>query len=173
MNIVLTGYRGSGKSTVGRRLAERLGMSFVDTDNLIEQREGRSIRQVVESRGWSHFRHIEKDIIREISRHENLVIASGGGAVLDPENVTALKENGLIIWLQAEEKALSERVNGDSRSPNQRPPLSGGKTPEEFEAMLLSRARIYRETSQIQIDTTDLDIETIVKRVVAALEPKI
>ena len=92
MNLVLIGYRGSGKSTVGRRLAASLKMTFVDTDDLIEEREGISITDIVKSHGWGHFRKLENHVIEEISKKDLLVIAPGGGAVLDTDNVKALKK---------------------------------------------------------------------------------
>ncbi len=99
MNIVLIGYRGAGKSAVGEKLAARLGKEFVDADDLLEKREGRRIREIVESQGWQYFRALEKEILSEVAARDNLVIAPGGGAVLDMANVKALQKNGLIIWL--------------------------------------------------------------------------
>jgi shikimate kinase len=170
MNVVLIGFRGSGKSTVGKRLAGRLRMSFMDTDEMIEQREGRSIREMVESRGWAHFRSIEKEIVRGISEGDGLVIASGGGAVVDPENVSAFKRNGFIVWLQADQEVLLNRVNLDTETLNRRPALTAGETAQEIEALIASRARSYSDASDIQVDTTSLDLETVVKRIMELLD---
>ncbi len=112
MNIILIGYRGSGKSTVGRSLASRMRRRFVDTDDLIESKEGQ-ISDIVKSRGWDHFRAIEKRIVGEISQEDNLVIALGGGAVLDPDNIVNLERNGFIIWLKADRDVLRKRMDED------------------------------------------------------------
>ena len=87
MNLVLIGYRGSGKSAVGRRLAACLKLTFVDTDDLIEERYGAPISAIVKSHGWGHFRKLENNVIEEISKKDHLIIAPGGGAVLDTANV--------------------------------------------------------------------------------------
>jgi len=132
MNIVLIGYRGSGKSAVGRRLADRLQMKFVDTDLLIEGRHGVLISDIVESYGWDRFRAMEKQIIEEISSHDHLVIASGGGAVLEAENVKALGRKGLIIWLKANGEAIRKRIVQDHRTISMRPSLTGKGVIEEL-----------------------------------------
>src|SRR4030065_2092809 len=134
MNIILIGYRGSGKSTVGRSLAYRMRRRFVDTDGLIESKEGQ-ISDIVKSHGWDYFRAMEKKVIEEISKEDNLVIALGGGAVLDPDNIVNLERNGFIIWLKADQDVLRKRMNGDSRTFASRPTLTGKGTVEELEEM--------------------------------------
>ena len=124
MNIVFIGYRGSGKSTVGRRLAARMRRRFVDTDDLIESKEGQ-IRDIVKSHGWDYFRAVEKRIIEEISKEDKLVIALGGGAVLDIDNVRVLKKNGFIIWLKADQQTLLKRIDEDPETNTRRPTLTG------------------------------------------------
>ena len=113
MNIVLIGYRCAGKSAVGSRLAARLKMKFVDTDHLIEERHGVLISDIVESYGWDYFRDMEKQIVEEISNQDHLVIAPGGGAVLEAENVKVLRSNGLMIWLKADGEAIRNRMEQD------------------------------------------------------------
>ena len=100
MNLVLIGYRAAGKTTVGRRLSASLGRVFVDTDDLIEERQGTQIGEIVRFHGWDYFRAIEKKIVSNVSNHDNLVIAAGGGAVLENENVKALKEMVLSFGLE-------------------------------------------------------------------------
>src|SRR5690242_7056476 len=98
MNIVLNGFRGSGKSTVGRRLAGKLWLDFVDTDAVIAERAGKTIREIFEAEGEEGFRQREAPVIAETAARENLVIAAGGGAVLRQENVEALKRHGKMVW---------------------------------------------------------------------------
>lgn len=169
MNIILIGYRGSGKSTVGSRLASRTGRRFVDTDDLIESKEGQ-IREMVESRGWDYFRTIEKKMIEEISKEDNLVIALGGGAVLDPDNVVNLSKNGLILWLKTDREVLQKRINQDPRTFASRPTLTGKGTIEELEEIMVFRDPYYEKAAKIQVDTSSMNVEAIVENILAVLK---
>jgi shikimate kinase len=169
MNIVLIGYRGSGKGEVGRRLSARLGMKFVDTDDLIEKRQGTSISEIVQTYGWDYFRTLEKETISSISDYDQQVIAAGGGAVLDPDNVAALKKRGLIIWLKADPETLLMRMRKDPHTITRRPSLSGKGRLEEIKEVLTFRNAIYEEASAAQIDTSDLDVETVVERILTII----
>jgi shikimate kinase len=173
MNIVLIGYRGAGKTTVGRRLADRLKMTFVDTDDLIEERQGVPISDIVKSRGWSHFRELEKSVIEEVSKREHLVIAPGGGAVLDTDNVRALRRNGFIIWLKADELTLLKRMAQDPETNARRPTLTGKGTQEEIEEVVSVREPFYEKASDIQIDTSMLDVNAVVERVLTIFDEQV
>ncbi len=172
MNIVLIGYRGAGKSTVGRKLAIHLGKKFVDTDELIEKKMGVPISDIVKSKGWGCFRAMEKKIIEEASREDDWVIAPGGGAVLDDENVAALKKNGLVIWLNADREILYRRIGQDPQTPASRPTLTGKGTLEEFEEVLASREPLYRKAADVEIDTSTLKVDQVSAKVLWALREK-
>jgi shikimate kinase len=171
MNIVLIGYRGSGKTTVGSRLAARLQMKFVDTDDLIESKEGH-ISDIVKSKGWDYFRRLEKSVIEEISKGSNLIIAPGGGAVLDTDNVNALKRDGLVIWLKADQQTLLKRIQKDQGSSTRRPTLTGKGTLEEIEETISERGPFYEKASEIQIDTSALDVEAVVEDILTVFKGK-
>jgi shikimate kinase len=171
MNIILIGYRGSGKSTVGSRLAARLQMKFVDTDDLIESKEGH-ISDIVKSKGWDHFRRLEKSVIEEISKGNNLIIAPGGGTVLDADNVKALKRSGFIIWLKADQQILLKRIQKDQVSSTRRPTLTGKGILEEIEETISEREPFYEKASEIQIDTSALDVEAVVEDILTILKRK-
>ncbi|HUL21771.1 MAG TPA: shikimate kinase [Thermodesulfobacteriota bacterium] len=173
MNLVLIGYRGSGKSTVGRKLASRLKMKFVDIDDLIEDHQGVPISDIVKSHGWGHFRKLERSAIEEISKEDRLIIAPGGGAVLDSDNVDALRENGLILWLKADRQTLLKRLNQDPGTKTRRPTLTGKGTPEELKEVMSLREPIYERVSEIQIDTSTLDVETVVENVLTVVKDKL
>ena len=171
MNIILIGYRGSGKSAVGHRLAFRMERRFVDTDDLIESKEGQ-ISDIVKSHGWDYFRALEKRMIEEISKEDNLVIAPGGGSILDTDNVRALKKNGFMIWLKADQQVLLKRMNHDPGTNTGRPTLTGKGTLEELEEVISAREPFYEKASQIQIDTSMLAVEAVVEEILAVLQEK-
>jgi len=172
MNIVLIGYRGAGKSTVGSRLASRMGKEFVDTDDLVEERQRASIRDIVESYGWDHFRAAEKRVIEEVSHSDDFIIAPGGGAVLDPENVASLKKNGLIIWLKADREILCRRIDRDSRTVASRPTLTGKGAMEEFGEVMAVRNPFYERAADAEIDTAGLEVEEVVEAVLSVIQEK-
>ncbi len=169
MNIILIGCRGSGKSRVGRRLASQIERKFVDTDDLIESKEGK-ISDIVKSHGWDYFRAIEKRIIEEISREDNLVIALGGGAVLEVDNVDNLKRNGLTIWLKADPEVLRKRMEEDQRTSVSRPTLTGKGTIEELEEMMAYRDPFYEKAAKIQLDTSSLDVGAVVEKIMTMVK---
>lgn len=161
-NIILIGYRGSGKTSVGRELAGRLKRPFHDTDVLVEAREGRTIRAMVDHEGWAFFREREKAAIFSLSALGRCIVATGGGAVLDPENARVLKSIGWIVLLTAEEEALVRRMRTDPASREQRPSFSGKDSTEpseqdmlrETKEILTQRMPIYRHLADLVIDTT-------------------
>jgi len=170
MNIILIGYRGSGKSTVGRRLADRLKMKFVDTDDLIEERYGAPISAIVKSHGWGHFRKLENNVIEGISKKDHLIIAPGGGAVLNTDNVKALRRNGTLVWLKADRQTLLRRMNQDPGTNTRRPTLTGKGASQELKEIMSLREPIYEQVSEIQIDTSTIDVETVVENILVVLK---
>ena len=146
-----------------------MGRRFVDTDDLIESKEGQ-IREIVTSRGWDYFRTIEKKMIEEISKEDNLVIALGGGAVLDPDNVVNLSKNGLILWLKTDREVLQKRINHDPRTFASRPTLTGKGTIEELEEIMVFRDPYYEKAAKIQVDTSSMNVEAIVGNILAVLK---
>ena len=171
MNIILIGYRGSGKSTVGERLASRMQRRFVDTDDLIESKEGQ-ISDIVKSHGWNYFRAMERRTIEEISKEDNLIIALGGGAVLASDNVANVERNGLIIWLKADREVLRKRMNQDPRTLASRPTLTGKGTIEELEEIMDFRNPFYEKAAAVQLDTSALNVEWVVENILVAFKEK-
>ncbi len=162
MNVVLIGYRGSGKSTVGRLLADRLWQDFVDTDVLVQRQAGQTIREIFRDHGEAHFRALESAVIQDIAQKDNLIIAAGGGAVLAAENVTALKKNGRMIWLQATPEALWERMNMDPATADARPNLTAAGGLEEVKTLLAGREETYRAVADAALDVTRLEPQRVV-----------
>lgn len=173
MNIVLIGFRGTGKSTVGKLLASRLKRDFVDTDVYIEKNTGRTIKEVFAQEGEEGFRKIESDNIEVISKMENMVIAAGGGVVLKSENIRNLKSNGYLILLEATPEVIYERINQDEKTAQQRPALTNKKPYEEIKHLITKRLKLYENAVDYRIDTSYITCEEIVEKIVTALESKI
>lgn len=163
MNIVLIGYRGTGKSAVGCILAERLQMSCIGMDAAIVERAGMPIPEIVERYGWPRFRDLESQEARELAGRDNLVIDTGGGIIERPENIEVLQRNALLIWLKASVATIVARIEGGT----ERPALTAGKSfTEEVAEVLERRTPLYRAAAQHAIDTDDLTPEQIVERII-------
>lgn len=158
MSIALIGARGSGKSTIGRKLADRLWQSFVDVDEQIVRRAGKNIRDIFEQDGEERFRQLETEVVREAALLPDHVIALGGGTLMREENRIALKEPGhKLIYLRCDPKELARRIKSDPTSGATRPNLTqfGGGI-EEIEFLLALREAIYRECMHAELDVTKL-----------------
>src|SRR3954451_18248173 len=115
MSIVLIGYRGSGKTTIGQKLADRLWQDLVDTDKLIVKKSGKSIKEIFEQEGEGRFRDLESEVVREVVKLQDVVISMGGGAVLREENRQAIKDSGhKVIYLKCEPAELHKRIEADA-----------------------------------------------------------
>ena len=169
MNIILIGYRGSGKTSVGRKLARLLGRPFFDSDRMVFAKTGRTVREIVEAGGWPAFREAEKAVIAELSALDQAVISLGGGAVMDPENVTALGERGKFVWLRADARTLAGRIRNDESGAGQRPSLTGAGTMEEVERVLAERLPVYRAVADLAVDTAGKYPEAIAAEIAGAL----
>jgi shikimate kinase len=166
MNIVLIGYRGAGKSTVGRLLASRLGRVLVSTDAEIVKRAQRPIPQIIAQEGWEYFRNLESDICRELADRDQLVIDTGGGAILRSENIEALKKNGTVFWLTASFETIVKRIGSD----NQRPSLTGIKSfLDEIQDVLRERKPKYQAAADHVIATDHRSINQLVETVLTLM----
>lgn len=166
-NWYLIGYRGCGKSTVGRGLAQRLALSAVDTDDLIESASGLSIRDIFAAEGESGFRDREAAVIAEVAaRMVPMVVSLGGGAVLRPANRDLLATTGQCIWLQASAEQLYRRICGDVASSDRRPQLSDRGGFEEVAELLAAREPLYRELAGKIVQTGDKTPDEVVAEIV-------
>jgi shikimate kinase len=163
MNIVLIGYRGTGKSVVGKLVAEALRMQCISMDGRIVERAGMSIPDIVENQGWSAFRDMESEIARELAKADNIIIDSGGGVIERPENIDALGVNSRIVWLKASVGVIVSRIQGDT----ERPSLTGGKSfTEEVAEVLARRTPKYKNAAHYEIDTDHLTPEQVADRII-------
>ncbi len=163
MNIVLIGYRGVGKSTIGRKLAGRMGMDFVDTDELIVQRAGKTIRDIFDQGGEPLFRDLESAVIDDLAEYDNTVIAAGGGVVLRKANIEKLQANGRIVWLQAPAQVLWDRISADPVTSASRPNLTTSGGLEEIQRLLQIRAPLYASAADIALDVADMHPDQVVR----------
>jgi shikimate dehydrogenase len=165
MNVILIGMRGSGKTTAGRILAQKLAREFVETDELITQKAGISIPDIVEKHGWEKFRDIEEEVTGELAERDNTINAAGGGVVTREKNIQELKKNGIVVWLAASLDSLLERVGEDK----ERPLLVGRTRREDMEITLKEREPLYRKAADLVIDTENKTAEETAEDIIKAL----
>ncbi len=167
MNIVLIGYRGTGKTAVGRIVAGRLGKRYVGMDAEIVRRAGVPIPQIVEQRGWPGFRDLESEVAADLAGQDDLVIDTGGGVIERPENVEALRRNAELFWLRASVGTIVARIRDDT----QRPALVEGRTfTDEVAEVLARREPLYSAAARHEIDTDDLTPGQVADRILDLCE---
>ena len=151
--VFLIGYRGTGKSTVARALAERLGFDCLDTDEFVEQRAGKSIAEIFADQGEAAFRDLETQVVREVSAAQRTVVALGGGAVLREENRKAIMAAGPVVWLTASVDSILMRLAADDTTAGRRPNLTAAGGRAEIESLLSQRTPVYRDCATLIVDT--------------------
>ena len=156
-----------GKSAVGRNLAKRLGLRFVDLDRVIEKSAGMKVREIFAQKGEAHFRQLEKETLARVLAKYGQVIATGGGVVLDDDNLALLREQTLLIGLSAPSEAILQRV-GDSAT---RPLLEGSDRRERIEELLKSRLARYAQ-AHVTLDTGDLTLNQVIDKIVEISQTK-
>jgi len=168
MNIVLIGFRGAGKTAVGKALAKKLSMRFVSTDELVERRARKSIASIVAGGGWAEFRRIERLAVKKICGLDGYVIDTGGGAILDPAGARDLKRCGKVIWLKTDVKTAAKRIRKDALS--RRPSLTGKPLLLEIRQVTKERKRKYAAAADFSIDTSKMSVDQIVERIIKRLK---
>jgi len=167
--IILTGFRATGKSLVGRMLADQLGLDFCDTDTLLCKRYGLSVREFVDRFGWPAFRQREERLLVSLRRRFSVVIATGGGAILHEQAWRSLRKKSIIFWLRADCATIEQRLSLDENSCHLRPSLTGEDLPEEIREQLALRSPLYRRGSDIVIDTDGRPPAELVREMIGAL----
>ncbi|MBI4739272.1 shikimate kinase [Candidatus Woesearchaeota archaeon] len=169
MNIVLVGFRGTGKTTVGKALAKKIGMGFVDADDFIERRYGFMITELFERKGESLFRMMESDVISELSKMNSYVIAAGGGAILKYKNIKNLKRHGVMILLEADCDAVYKRIRKDDKTATRRPRLTNHDLYDEIKELMDFRAPYYHRAADFTVNTTSKPVDSVVEEIVRIL----
>lgn len=153
MIITLIGYRGTGKTTLARPLAERLGWTAIDADVELERRAGRTIREIFATDGEPEFRRLERETLVDLLKRDRLIIAAGGGAILNPQTRADFRAAGPVIWLKASTDTIEQRLFGDATTRERRPNLTASGGRAEIEQLLAIREPLYRECAQLILDT--------------------
>lgn len=161
-NIILTGFMGSGKSTIAKVLSKTIAIPLVDTDDLIVKEEGISINEIFEKYGEGHFRNLETDMAKKCSKLNKHIISTGGGIVLKKENTDYLKENGIIFFLEASPETVYNRI----KHKTDRPLLKVENPIEKIKELLEKRKEAYNSTYDYKIITDDKDIKEIVDEII-------
>ncbi|WZL73137.1 chorismate mutase [Clostridiaceae bacterium 35-E11] len=164
-NIVLIGFMGSGKSTIGRILSQQLAIELLDTDQLIEKKINMTIKDIFEKHGEGYFRQVERNMIKALGQEEHKIIACGGGVVLNKENIRDLKNKGKIILLEASAETIYHRLQEDTT----RPLLEGHMTKSHITSMLQDRNLYYQEAADIVIHTDGKDTKEIGEEIIFKL----
>jgi shikimate kinase len=168
--LYLIGYRGTGKTTVGQVLAERVGWTFLDADVVLEATAGKSIKEIFAAEGEVGFRDREAQNLRELSVRSQSIVATGGGIILREENRRVLKETGFVAWLTAPVDEIAARMAADPSTGDRRPNLTVGGTIEIAE-LLKQRESLYRDCADLEIDTNGRSPEFVVERILMQWNP--
>ena len=170
MNLVLIGYRCTGKTTIGKILAARLGRPLVDTDTLIQERAGRSIKEIVAAGGWPEFRRLERHVIADVAAGQEQVVSAGGGAVLDEANARALRATGRVVLLSAPAETVWARMKADPKTAAERPDLTDSGGIAEVRRLLEDRRAAYQAACHFEVATDRLSPEEAAGRILAWLK---
>ena len=166
-NIALIGFMGAGKTAVGEALAKKLSRKFVELDLLIERKAGKSIPKIFQQDGEVAFRELEIEVTKQVSKDKNLVIACGGGIVLNKINIDRLRQQSRIVYLTASPKVILKRVSGDG---DERPLLKAANKALNIRELLGFRKPFYERVADIKIDTSKLDTDSIVEQIISKLK---
>lgn len=170
MNIILIGFRGTGKTTIGRILAQRLRREFVDADEYLERKTGKLIKDIFAEGGEVLFRDIEMQVIAELCLLDDRVIATGGGAVLREENIRRLRKNGILIYLNADADTVYKRIREDKLAAQRRPNLTDRGRYQEVEYLLEYRRPLYDKAADFVLDTAVISPNDAAGKIITFLQ---
>ena len=167
MNVVLIGYRGTGKSSAARMLSKELSFPVFNMDEEIIKKAGMSIPEIVEKFGWNKFRDLESEVAEQVSNTDNYIIDTGGGVILRDKNVKNLRKNSKVFWLYADVPAIVKRIKHGTH----RPSLTDGKSfVDEIEEVLMQRKEKYEKAANYIIDTSKLSPSDVAGKIISLME---
>jgi shikimate kinase len=170
MVLTLIGYRATGKTTLAKRLAQRLGHDWIDADVEIERRAGKSIARIFADDGEPAFRELEAQVIAELCQRPRLVLAAGGGSPLRPESRQAMRRGGHVVWLTAQPETILARMTADATTAGRRPNLTEKSPLDEIVELLALREPIYRESAHLVVDTENKRPGQLVDEILSRLD---
>jgi shikimate kinase len=168
-NVFLIGYRCTGKSSVGKLLAARLGWPLVDTDAMLVAERQSSIKEIVDSCGWEKFRKLEREVVKRVCARNRQVVATGGGVVLADANVERMQASGQLVWLRAAPETIRRRMMQDTDTEVFRPALTSSDNLTEIEETLIEREPFYSRAMNFQVETDDRQIDEICDAIMGQL----
>ena len=168
-HIYLIGYRCTGKTSVGKSLAGKLAMDFVDADDFLVKDAGMTVAEIVEQFGWDDFRNRETRILQTISHMDKNVVATGGGVILRDSNVEILRATGTVIWLKASVETIARRMVKDVHTEDLRPGLTDKGPFQEIEDTLKMRIPLYKKAMDFSVETDNLAVSDICDRIIEKL----
>jgi len=166
-NVALIGFMGMGKTAVGQALAKKLNKEFVELDSLIEHKAGKSIPEIFQQDGEIAFRELEIEVTKEVTKGKNLIIACGGGVVLNKINIDRLRNESRIVYLTASPRIILKRILNDGE---ERPLLKTPNKALEIQELLRFRKPFYERAADIKINTSKLDIDSVVEQIISKLK---
>ena len=167
--MYLAGFRGSGKSSVGRLLAEQLGRTWIDGDDQIEAAAGCSIREIFAQQGETGFRDLEQQAIAALAALPAAVVSLGGGAILRGENREQIRRSGVCVWLRVDVDTVIDRLTADATTAERRPALTALPQREEIEKLLADRGPLYEQVADLQLDTSGRTVAEIAEQILQQL----
>ncbi len=170
MILTLIGYRATGKTTLAKLLARRLGWQWIDADVEIERRAGKTIARIFAEDGEPAFRDLEALVIADLCRRDRLVLAAGGGAPMREENRQIMRQSGKVVWLMARPETILKRMSGDATTAERRPSLTGHGPLDEIVQLLALREPMYRDTADFTIDTENRTPEELTAEILDRLD---
>ena len=173
MNLFLIGYRCTGKTTIGKSVAETIAWSFVDADTMLVGECGKQIKDIVDTEGWQAFRRRERSMLKQICMKKRQVVATGGGVVLDADNVRAMHASGIIVGLGATADTIRKRMLQDITTATFRPALTDRGLVEEIEDMLSKRNPCYESASDFFIHTDGIPVVDITQTIIQKIKHRI
>lgn len=160
-NIVLVGFMGTGKTSVGKELAKRLKTKFIEIDEKIEKKEGKTIDEIFKEKGEQYFRQVEQKIAKEVADISFATISTGGGIVINEENIKNLKKNGIIVCLEAKPEVIFDRVKKETHRP-----LLKVENPGQRIKELLEKRKLFYQKADFHIDTSNLSVSQVVNKII-------
>ncbi len=170
MNLFLIGSRCTGKTSVGKSLSKKIGWSFIDLDLKLVEEQGVTIADIVNHQGWDAFREKERALVQSICARDHHVVATGGGVVLDENNVKDMKRNGILVWLKAAPETIRNRMLNDQDTKAQRPSLTSKGLLEEIDDTLMKRNPLYENAMDFFVLTDDYSVEEICNIIIEKLK---